>query len=295
MKKLTLLSLLSVALLFGCSKDDDNSTSAAATSNASSSGTIDPSNADAISDALILPSQALRMSGNIPAESSGDIPLVSTDNPILTTSNGSTAPVGLNYSNAKRKLGGVHLQVVGASTHYNIPMNVQSVGDSGNFELPVGIPANVKDGQIRLKLSVYDTDKADLHSKPIEIVLDILKLGTGSVQVSLSWDTDTDQDLYVIDPANDTIYYERTSVDSGGQLDRDDTDGQGPENIFWEGASPDGSYSVLVHDYDNTSTPNKCYITVSGGGTSKQFEVTTQNGSKVLVTSFTKTGTSIRF
>lgn len=290
-----LLLFVAIALFLSCSKDSDSSTGAT-NSNNNSISTIDPSDADAISNALILPSQAVNISGSLP-EGSGaaNEPRAKSDNTTITTSNGSTAPLSIKYNNVTRKLGGCYIQVEGASSHYHIPLNVQTIGDSGEFQLPIGIPTNVVEGQFTLKVSVYDTDKNDVIGQSLGFLFNVLKLGSGNLQISLSWDTDTDQDLYVVDPSNDTIYYERETVTSGGRLDRDDTDGQGPENIYWEGSAPDGTYHVLVHDYDNTQSVNNCFITISSGSFNKSFEVTTQNGSKPKVTSFTKSGSQLNF
>ena len=46
----------------------------------------------------------------------------------------------------------------------------------------------------------------------------VLTVGTGQVQVSVSWDTDSDVDLHVVDPNNQDVYYEQPAVDSGGVI-----------------------------------------------------------------------------
>ncbi|MDO6470228.1 YfaP family protein [Maribacter sp. 1_MG-2023] len=69
----------------------------------------------------------------------------------------------------------------------------------------------------------------------------------GVLQIGLSWNTNnTDIDLHVVDPLGTTIFWENPTSSSGGFLDRDDIDGFGPENIFWNGNYPDGIYSVSV-------------------------------------------------
>jgi hypothetical protein len=80
-------------------------------------------------------------------------------------------------------------------------------------------------------------------------------LQTGDVQVTLRWDTTDDLDLFVTDPAGDTISYLEPSVPSGGQLDVDANAGCiGPlsrtpvENIFWPtGQSPSGDFVISVN------------------------------------------------
>jgi len=77
-----------------------------------------------------------------------------------------------------------------------------------------------------------------------------LQTGDGDVKFTLTWDNDTDLDLYVTEPSGDVIWYGNRLSSTGGQLDVDDTDGEGPENIFWptDFARP-GSYRVEVKMY----------------------------------------------
>jgi hypothetical protein len=99
--------------------------------------------------------------------------------------------------------------------------------------------------------------------------LDDLPDSNGVLQIGLSWSNGgTDIDLYVTDPTGTTIYYVNPSSSSGGFLDRDDTDGFGPENIFWNGNYPDGTYSVSVNYYgcDFETCPSTNYtVKISDG------------------------------
>lgn len=77
-------------------------------------------------------------------------------------------------------------------------------------------------------------------------------LGTGSVHVTLTWDTPTDVDLHITDPFGEEIYYRHAQSNSGGQLDVDDMNGYGPENVFWPlNGAPRGQYGVAVVYYDS--------------------------------------------
>ena len=83
---------------------------------------------------------------------------------------------------------------------------------------------------------------------------DVIQVGTGDVQVTLTWNTDTDLDLHVVDPSGQEVYFGNTSVPSGGNLDLDSNpgcslDNVGKENILWPvGQAPRGTYIVRV-DY----------------------------------------------
>lgn len=99
-------------------------------------------------------------------------------------------------------------------------------------------------------------------------------LGTGDVQVTLLWDSDADLDLYVTDPAGDTVYHGNGQVPSGGVLDRDANRSCTPseesvENVFWpRGGAPGGLYSVEVHFFmeclDRPPTTMTLLIQVGG-------------------------------
>ena len=87
------------------------------------------------------------------------------------------------------------------------------------------------------------------HVVPTEVI----EVGTGTVQVSLSWDTPTDVDLHVVDPAGEEIYFFDPMSSSGGELDLDSNadcflDNIKNENITWNGPAPTGEYTVRV-DY----------------------------------------------
>ena len=99
--------------------------------------------------------------------------------------------------------------------------------------------------------------------------LDDLPDSNGVLQIGLSWNTNnTDIDLFVTDPSGITISWQNPSSGSGGFLDRDDVDGFGPENIFWNGNYPDGIYVVSTNYFgcDSDSCPSTSYsITISDG------------------------------
>jgi hypothetical protein len=67
----------------------------------------------------------------------------------------------------------------------------------------------------------------------------------GLFRATLTWDRPGDLDLHVVTPAGDTISYRNRSA-GGGALDRDDTAGTGPENVYWTATPPLGEYLVCV-------------------------------------------------
>jgi hypothetical protein len=253
---------------------------------------VNPSDANALAQVLVIPN-ATRTTGTVPVTSTEPTrPTISNNVSTVVSSNGSTIPLTFTYSNVNGNLGGYYVQVVGANSYFTIP-NATATGESGQIQIPITIPANVIAGTFSLSSCVFDTNGE--VSNVLTTTFNNLALGTGALQVSLSWNTETDMDLYVTDPSGEVIYYGDEYAESGGQLDRDDTDGYGPENIFWDDNAPNGTYIVEVHDYDGSSLLQNWVVTVTSGSSSRTFSGTLQNGQRKTVTTFTKNGTSLSF
>jgi hypothetical protein len=109
-------------------------------------------------------------------------------------------------------------------------------------------------------------------------------VGTGALQISLTWHSSTavDLDLYVVEPGGEEISYNNEVSSSGGNLDRDNQcynyiNGQS-ENIFW--ISPKtGTYTIKVHLFSNCSL----------GTTSMPFDLRVVN--KGVTTTYSGTAT----
>ncbi|MBN1287299.1 MAG: thrombospondin type 3 repeat-containing protein, partial [Anaerolineae bacterium] len=88
-----------------------------------------------------------------------------------------------------------------------------------------------------------------------------VQLGTGDVQVTLTWDNTDDMDLWVMEPSGEWIGYNHRTSATGGQLDVDGYPACGNpniavENIFWPtGQSPEGTYIVAVDEYKTCNNP----------------------------------------
>jgi hypothetical protein len=98
-------------------------------------------------------------------------------------------------------------------------------------------------------------------------------VGSGSIQITLWWQTGADIDMYVTDPTNETISYSHRNAASGGALDRDArgacTDNQTTENVFWNTPTPpSGTYRVEAHYYSecNGAGPTPIVMSISVGG-----------------------------
>ncbi len=97
------------------------------------------------------------------------------------------------------------------------------------------------------------TPTGDVSSSQV-LPLESIEVGTGEVQVSVSWDTPTDVDIWLIEPDGTIIFWAATQSPAGGQLDLDSNpaciiDNVNNENITYEGVTaPSGEYTVVV-DY----------------------------------------------
>lgn len=273
------LLALPLILISGCKKDEPVD------------GLIDPADANALSRVLILPDGNAWEDGTPPSSTqTSTTPAVQNFVTNLTSSNGSTTPLSFGYANTNNDLAGCYVQIDGAGNYFTVPYT-QTAGNSGQLSLPLGIPTNVDEGEFDVNFCVYNSDGE--VSNVVSTTVNVLRLGTGSIQISLSWDNDSDQDLYVTDPNGETIYYSNDISATGGELDRDDVDGYGPENIFWVDGAPDGEYRVEVDPFSGPS-PTTFYVTVNGFGSSRSFNGVTDNEAVSVVT-FQKTGERLEF
>lgn len=131
----------------------------------------------------------------------------------------------------------------------------------------------------------------------------VASVGTGDVQVTLSWNTDSDVDLHVVDPSGEEVYWGNRRAASGGELDLDSNaacaiDRGRNENITWPvGRAPRGRYTVRVDYWDSCGVGRTDYnVRVNSGGSVQIFSGTFTGsgdqgsaGSGRLITVFERT------
>jgi hypothetical protein len=101
----------------------------------------------------------------------------------------------------------------------------------------------------------------------------VIRVGTGDVQVSISWTGKSDVDLHIFEPSGEEVYFGHTTSATGGNLDLDSNagcsiDDVNNENIVWPtGAAPHGTYRVVV-DYwsDCAAERSDWVVTVQAKG-----------------------------
>ena len=87
-------------------------------------------------------------------------------------------------------------------------------------------------------------------------------LGSGPITVSLTWDAQPDVDLHIFEPSYHIYYSRRTG--NNGYLDRDDTDGYGPEHYYTGCNLELGNYTFKVNFYNGYDASNVT-MSVSAG------------------------------
>ncbi|MFS8855743.1 right-handed parallel beta-helix repeat-containing protein [Synechococcus sp. H55.2] len=104
-------------------------------------------------------------------------------------------------------------------------------------------------------------------------------LGTGPIQITLTWNTIDDLDLYVTDPRQQTVFFDNRVIPSGGQLDVDANADcvavtENPvENVFWASTPPSGLYLIEVRLFRRCSqvtAPIPFTVTVRKSGSAAQ-------------------------
>jgi hypothetical protein len=143
---------------------------------------------------------------------------------------------------------------------------------------------------IAAALSILTVDTSETETArqtQIDDAEAVLQGGGGDVQISLAWDNEADLDLWVTDPAGERIYYGNRSSASGGQLDVDDRNGFGPENIFWpEGEAPEGTYRVQLDHYSGPA-PSGYRILLIVGERAQTFSGSIGDDQTLDITTFT--------
>jgi len=118
-------------------------------------------------------------------------------------------------------------------------------------------------------------------------------LGTGDIQVTLTWKGTCDLDLHVIDPTGEDICWQNQPSKRGGVEDWHDMCDPvahgGPENIYWlEGNAPSGKYTVTINYNDACGADQSTVWTVmlTINGEEQKFSGSIDPGKKIDVVCF---------
>lgn len=237
-------------------------------------------------------------SGNVTAQFRSGEPPTGSSGPAVNAA-GSSALI----------LGGSSIRTLSATTAFNRVI-VAVAGVEGYWELT--LPGNVSSQDIILSvgqdvpLTSFTVQYAAGNSVGIGVAdeepVSIVEVGTGDVQVSVSWNVESDVDLHLVEPNGEEIYYGNDVSNSGGTLDLDSNaaciiDGKKNENITWPTrVPPKGTYTVRVDYWDSCGVASTNYVvTVRVAGRAAQTFTGTLTGagtnggagSGITITTFT--------
>lgn len=162
--------------------------------------------------------------------------------------------------------------VISAAAAFNRVL-VSSPGRTGYYE--VTLPSATTSTTLRVTYGTsiagavtvnYQVMTAANAVSPIEDTnVQLIDIGTGDVQVNITWNSQADVDLYVVDPSGEEIYYGNDVAASGGVLDLDGNAACGAtdersENITWNSTPPSGTYTVRVNYWDNCGAASTDYV-----------------------------------
>ena len=226
--------------------------------------------------------------GEVPVASGGPAVTVTTADAVTQ---GGTSEVTITSSTAFRK---IFVSMAGKDGYYEV--NLPASVTTATLLTTYGV---TESGDVSVEFAVA-TAAGQVGATSTSSV-SIIDVGTGDVQVSVSWNSPADVDLHVVEPGGEEIYYGNISSTAGGSLDLDsnadcNTDDKRAENITWNSAPPRGTYIVRVDHYLSCGASATDYVvTVRRKGKATQTftgQFTGPGdqgsaGSGVLITQFT--------
>lgn len=120
-------------------------------------------------------------------------------------------------------------------------------------------------------------EREEQRREQLQVTRGALDGGGGALQITLTWSGISDLDLHVTDPFGFEIYFASRRSPSGGELDRDDTDGFGPENVRWLSA-PNGRYLLDIVHYRGNAAESYTVLVSTPNGLGRLLTGTIQPG-----------------
>lgn len=196
----------------------------------------------------------------------GNAPTVVSTNSTIVT--GGTGVIQTNVSDQTQgtDVVGVIISLDGHDGYYQVPVDPADPPADGIVEGRLRLRQYGENESVpnRIHFRVALRDARGRISPYRAFSFNVIKVGGGDIQFTLSWDTVADMDIHIVDPFGCEIYYgRRTCSQSGGRLDLDANIGcsSGPqtENVFWpEGGAPPGTYVAKVNRFSDSCCANSC-------------------------------------
>jgi hypothetical protein len=274
-----LVALAALAALLGACKGDTTAPNSGSISLVLSSVRVDGGPTGTLVD------------GPTPPEAGGPALLLSAPAAAI---NGGTSAVGVTSTSGFQT---IVVGVQGLTDFYEVTLPASATSAS----LLLTVAQNVSLGTFQLAFAAGPS-RATLGPYATQS-LSLISVGTGDVQVSVSWNSAADVDLHVVEPGGEEVYYGNPNSAAGGELDLDsnaacNSDGPRNENIVWPtGSAPTGEYIVRVDHWAACGATQTDYVvTVQVQGSQPQVFTGTFTGagdgggatSGVEITRFTR-------
>jgi hypothetical protein len=191
--------------------------------------------------------------------------------------------------------GSTQASLDGTGTFQRVVIGIEGVDGYYDLVLPsgtmledvvLGLSPSLGARQLRMRYAVEGPEGLGPFSAQ---TVRIIRVGTGDVQVNISWSGASDVDLYVTDPADETVYYGNRSSASGGSIDLDSNaacniDGKNAENIVWPAnQAPRGTYKVIVRYFDDCGVARTDWVvTILAKGQAPQTFTGSFNGPTLM-------------
>lgn len=198
--------------------------------------------------------QADYMDGSAPAPGSGPSATTPASTEVIT---GGSAQVDLSGSSAYQTAA---IRVDGVEGYYLVTIPAAKTLSTMVITLAGIVP--VLDFDYLVAVAGPDGEFGPYSRTSI----DAIRVAGGDIQVSVTWDTEADVDLHVIDPDGEEVYFGNRNSASGGELDLDanaacSTSQIFQENIGWSsGEAPSGGYTVRVEYWDGCGVAETNYV-----------------------------------
>ena len=197
-----------------------------------------------------------------------EIPAASSDVNIDVTMNKKVIPGGTSIVDVDSPVT-VKKVYVGVDNEFGY---YEWVPSSTNYEFVILVNQDInlgeEDDDFVILVSILDNNGK--VSEVVEKTVELIEVGTGKLQISLSFDTAKDVDLHVIEPNGEHVYYGHSTSENGGELDLDSNAGcsldyVNNENITYgeEAYVEPGLYTVYVDLWENCDPSVKTNYVVS--------------------------------
>jgi hypothetical protein len=153
--KIIVLVLLTL-LTANCSKSEKDTPNPGSGTNNPKAETVDPKNANGLTEALVIPNAKVVNQPTLPATSASAVaPVVKNTDQTISYSAGSQIILPVDVSNpTSANIAGVYMQINGSTSYYQVPIPTST--PSGTVAIPINIPDNVANGQFQITYKFYD-------------------------------------------------------------------------------------------------------------------------------------------